>query len=172
MKRFISFIIMVTMLLIANTAMADRPDRKKRFANQDTEDFRYEIEYARAVGDGAVQVKVWSFSRRQSVAEEQCKKNAVHGIIFKGAMGGDSNATVAPLARTPEIGIQKEPFFKEFFADHGPYMRYVSNAVEGTREKRKVGKQFKIGVVVTVNRSMLRKHLEQHGVITGMASMF
>ena len=56
----------------------------KKKADRDTEQFRYEIDYEKTAGEGIVSVKVSSMSKKPNIAEEQCKKNAVHGVIFKG----------------------------------------------------------------------------------------
>ncbi len=60
----------------------------KKKADKDTEHFRYEIECAGNGAQGTYLVKVYSYSKKPNVAAEQCKKNAVHGIIFKGYSGG------------------------------------------------------------------------------------
>ena len=39
-------------------------------------------------------------------------------------------------------------------------------------EVRKVGKQYKVGVVVTVSKDQLRKYLEDAGVIRSLTSGF
>ena len=50
-------------------------------------------------------------------------------------------------------------------------MRYVVNAV-GTPEVMKVGKEYKVSQIIQVNTAQLRKHLEQAGIIRGLASGF
>jgi hypothetical protein len=44
--------------------------------------------------------------------------------------------------------------------------------MDGSAEVRKVGKEYKVGVVVTVNKDMLRKHLEEAGIVRGLGSGF
>ena len=44
--------------------------------------------------------------------------------------------------------------------------------IDGSAEVRKVGKEYKVGGVVTVQRDMLRKHLEEAGIIMGLSSIF
>ena len=55
----------------------------KKKADKDTNQFRYEIECAGNAIQGTYLVKVWTYSRKAAVAENQCRKNAVHGVIFK-----------------------------------------------------------------------------------------
>lgn len=156
------------MCLCCLTAFAD----KKKKADEDSFKFRYDIEYSKTAADGLLMVKVWSYSKKADIALEQCRKNAVHGVLFKGYAASTSTASQKPLVKDASIESTKADYFQAFFADNGPYMRYVSAVIDGTTEVRKVGKEYKIGVVVTVNKDMLRKHLEEAGIIKGLTSGF
>ena len=59
----------------------------KRKANKDTKIWRYEIEGVSQGTQGTYLIKVWSYSKKPKVAIEQAKKNAVHGVIFRGYEG-------------------------------------------------------------------------------------
>lgn len=170
MNRVYSILLILAFILFSMNATAG----KKAKLNADTEQFRYSIEYAKTAADGLVMVKVWSYSRskKASLAEEQCKKNAIHGIIFKGCAGSTASVSLAPLVKDAVIETSRAEFFKAFFKDGGDYMRYVSDILDAGYESRRVGDEYKVGVVVTVNRDMLRKHLEEAGIIRGLASIF
>ncbi|MBQ0089872.1 MAG: hypothetical protein KBT27_11150 [Prevotellaceae bacterium] len=170
MNKIYSVLFILACTLISFNATAG----KKAKINADTDHFRYSIEYAKTAADGLVMVKVWSYSRskKASLAEEQCKKNAVHGIIFKGCAGSTASVSLAPLVKDAVVETNKAEFFKEFFKDGGDYMRYVSDVLDAGYDSRRVGNEYKVGVVVTVNRDMLRKHLEQAGIARGLASIF
>lgn len=165
MKRFILVLTMV--VLACSSAYAD----KKKKLDEDTDRFRYDIEYCKTAADGMVMVKVWSYSKRSDLAMQQCRKNAVHGVIFRGYAGG-SSAAQYPLVADPTVESVKADFFNAFFSDEGPYMRYVGSMMDGSAEVRKVGKEYKVGVVVMVNKTMLRKHLEDAGIIRGLSTGF
>lgn len=146
---------------------------KQQKADAETDKFRYDIEYARPAGDGMCQVKVWSYSKKSRIAAEQCRKNAVHGIIFKGYTTGDgTGASQRPLVKSANVLQERADFFVPFFEDGGNYRQYVSEVTDGSMEVRKVGKQYKVGVVVTISKDLLRKHLEEAGIIRGLASGF
>ena len=51
-------------------------------------------------------------------------------------------------------------------------MKFVSNSGDSTPTVMKVGKEYKIGVIVTVMSSSLRKDLEAAGIIKGLSSGF
>lgn len=148
---------------------------QKRKANKDTESWRYEIECTGIGTEGTYLVKVWSYSKNGSVAIEQAKKNAVHGVIFKGFSGGQGCATQRAMASNPNIETEKQDFFKLFFADQGNYMKYVNVSSDGNiaaKDRMRVGKEYKIGVIVSVMKDALRKDLEAAGVIRSLSSGF
>lgn len=164
----------LTILLVMATVSMFGQARKK--ADKATEEFRYEIECAGIGADGTYLIKVWSYSKKANVAIEQAKKNAVHGVIFKGFTGGARGCnSQKPLAASPSVESQHEEFFKLFFEDGGKYMKYVSVSSDGNvdaGDRMKVGKEYKVGVIVSVMKDALRKDLEAAGVVKGLSSGF
>ena len=147
----------------------------RRKADKDTEQWRYEIQCAGVGQDGTYLVKVWSYSKRGEVAIEQAKKNAVHGVIFKGFLGLEGCSSQKAIATDPNIETEKKEFFETFFEDGGKYMKYVTVSSDGlisADDRKKVGKEYKIGVVVSVMKDALRKELEVAGVIRSLSSGF
>ena len=144
---------------------------RQKKANADTNQYRYEIECAGNAIQGTYLVKVWTYSRSASIAENQCRKNAVHGVIFKGYGGGQGCVSQRPLAPTPGVETQYEEYFKSFFADGGEFQKYAS-ILGGTTEVTKVGGEYKVGVTVSVRKDDLRKALEAAGVIRSLNSGF
>ena len=145
---------------------------RQKQANRDTDQFRYEIECAGNAIQGTYLVKVWSYSKKASVAENQCRKNAVHGVIFKGYGGrGQECVQQRPLANNPGAETQYAEYFNSFFADGGEFQKYAS-IMPGTTETIKVGKEYKVGVVVSVRKDDLRRALEAAGIIRGLNSGF
>ncbi|MFZ4583434.1 MAG: hypothetical protein ACOYM7_12355, partial [Paludibacter sp.] len=135
----------------------------------------YEIEGVDIGAQGTYLVKVWSYSKRPSVATEQAKKNAVHGIIFKGFVGRTGVPGQRPLTTNANVEQEKKEFFDNFFADGGKYMKFVTVSGDGSvaaEDRMKVGKRYKIGVIVSVNVSELRKDLEAAGIIRSLNSGF
>ncbi|HZW77322.1 MAG TPA: hypothetical protein VFF21_03325 [Flavobacteriaceae bacterium] len=162
-------------LLLFICAFSGYSQAKKK-ANIATEQWRYELECAGTGTDGTYLVKVWSYSKKGNVAIEQAKKNAVHGIIFKGVAGsGRTCNSQKALARDSGIEDKEKDFFKMFFADGGNYMKYVSVSTDGgvhAKDRMKVGKEYKIGVIVSVMKDALRKELEEAGIIRSLSSGF
>ncbi len=171
MKKFtflLAALALVAMVLGTQTEALAGPKKK---ANKDTAAWRYEIEYAKTGANGMLMVKVWSYSKKAAQATEQCKKNAVHGVVFKGyASAGTGTISGRALVQSPDAATQHGAFFDEFFADGGPYMKYVSATSQP--EIRKMKGQYKVGVTVTVNKDALRRDLEQARIIRSLDSGF
>ena len=166
MRKFLLSLLVVACCLPALAASI----RQKK-ADKDTNQYRYEIECAGNAIQGTYLVKVWTYSKHAGVAANQCRKNAVHGVIFKGYGGGQGCVSQRPLANTPGIETQFEDYFKSFFAEGGEFQKYAS-VIEGTTEITRLDREYKVGCVVSVRKDDLRKALEAAGVIQGLNSGF
>jgi hypothetical protein len=161
------------MLFIGFCLSGNAQSQKK--ADADTESWRYEIEAIATGVQGTYLIKVWSYSKKPVVAIEQAKKNAVHGIIFKGFAGIQGVPGQKALTQNVNLEQEKAEFFKPFFEEGGKYMKFVSLSDDGSvaaEDRMKIGKEYKIGVIVSVNVSALRKDLEDAGIIRGLNSGF
>ncbi len=172
----ISFLIVSFFMSSSNQILA-QSKRKIKKANKETEQSRYEIECVGTGIQGTYLIKVWSYSKNPDVAINQSKKNAVHGVIFKGFSGGSQGCTSQkPIARNTNLEQEKKTFFKEFFSDGGKYMKFVSLSADGSvaaSDRLKISrKEYKIGVVVSVRKDELRKDLESAGIIKSLSSGF
>lgn len=174
MKTFFNKATILTVIFIAFGLVSNAQLNKKRKAQKDTEAWRYEIECVGIGKAGTKVIKVWSYSKKAKIAIAQAKKNAVHGIIFQGYAGGGQGCTSQkPLASNPSVEQEKQEFFDNFFnINGGKYMKFVSSSGDSTPTVMKVGKEYKIGVVVTVMSSNLRKDLEAAGIVRGLSSGF
>lgn len=165
-------VLIFALLMTTSTIIA----QGKRKAERATREWRYEIECAGIGTDGTYLIKVWSYSKNAKFAITQAKKNAVHGIIFKGFSGGSQGCvTQKPIASNPSIEEEKNDYFDSFFEDGGKYMKFVSESSDGNigaEDRMKVGKEYKIGVLVSVSKDALRQELEAAGIIKGLSSGF
>ena len=148
----------------------------KTKADHDTQQWRYELQPA--VGQapqGCAIVRVWSYSKNANVATAQAGKNAVHGIIFTGyAPSTDSKRLPGrhPMIETPGTEEKFATYFEKFFEDGGSYQRYVSLMGNGVPDQVvKIGKEYKVGLVVTVMADELRQRLESDGVMQGVGEI-
>lgn len=149
MKKIILFLLAV--------AVCGQLSAQRAKANRETEQFKYDIECAGNGVQGTYLVKVWSYSSSKKIAKEQSRKNAVHGVIFKGFAGTDGCVSQRPMAGNSGVEIQHKEYFDSFFANGGEALKYAS-IVNGTDEIVKVGAgRYKVGVVVTVYKENLRE---------------
>ena len=166
---------MFALLAVSLGFTANAQKGKKKKADTQTAEWRYEVEGMGTGSNGTYLVKVWSYSKKADVAMEQAKKNAVHGIIFKGFSDSKGGQSQKALARDPNVEQEKADFFKDYFADGGKYMKFVSvtnDGAIGAGDRIKVGKEYKVGVIVSVRKEDLRKDLEAAGIIKGLSSGF
>ena len=96
-------------------------------------------------------------------------------MVFKGFPSKGQLEGKSALATSPNVEQEKEDFFREFFANGGKYLKYVTvanNGALGAGDVIKIGKEYKVGVVISVNVAMLRKDLEDAGIIKGLSNGF
>lgn len=163
-------------LLVLSPMAANAQKKGKKKADTNTVEWRYEVEATDYMGaQGTYQIKVWSYAKHPDTAKEWAKKNAVHAIVFKGYMGKGRNPSQSPLVPVGDE-VKHEDFFKRFFAEGGDYSRFVSLANQGAvgpGDMIKTGKkEWKIGVVVSVDKANLRKYLEENKIIQSLGGMF
>ena len=140
---------------------------------QEKINWEYEIEPVSVGTQGTYLIKVWSYSRNPELAIEQAKRNAVHGVIFKGFGGISGVPGQHPLADSPNLEVEQAEFFRNFFANGGKYMKFVNITNDGSvaaEDRLKIGKEYKIGIVVSVNVAGLRRDLEEAGIIRSLGS--
>lgn len=177
MKRIV-FILLAIVVLYPYSLEAKRNKRAKKKADKETQEWRYEMECVGTGNHGTYLVKVWSYSKEPEVAIEQAKKNAVHGIIFRGYSGDRAKGCIEamPLVKNPNIEKEKKDFFTDFFADGGKYMKFVDLTTDGAiaaEDRIRISrKEYKIGVIVSVRKDLLRKDLEAAGLIKGLSFGF
>lgn len=133
----------------------------------------YEVECIGTGMDGTQLVKVWGFGKKPDDAVYQARKNAVHAVLFKGIIGGKPGCMQSPLVAKPGAEVQHADFFQNFFKDGGGYLKFVSQAGDGTVDRIKIDtKTYKVGVVVSVMHAQLRRELEAAGIVPRLGQGF
>jgi hypothetical protein len=133
----------------------------------------YEVTCMGTGMDGTQLIKVWGFGKKPEDAIHQARKNAVHAVIFKGILGGQPGCMQRPLVNKPGAEVQHADYFNNFFSNGGSYLRFVSQAGDGSVDRIKIDKRtFKVGVVVSVMHAQLRRELEAAGIIPKLGQGF
>lgn len=164
MKRVIIFSLIA--LLVGSLNVSAEKKKEKR-------EFRYEIVAMGTGSQGTALIKVYSYAKKEKDAVQLAKMNAVHGVLFKG-IAATSGTAKQPALVKPQEQENNQDFFENFF-DNGTYQRYVSLSSDGVvdpQDRMKVGKEYKIGIIVSVNTTDLRRYLESEGIIKGFRNMF
>ena len=167
----------VALLVLPLAAGAQQHRRKVRKADAETREWKYEITPVSVGAKGSVVVAVWSDSSNPVVAGEQAKKNAVHGVIFKGIPANGSVPGKRPLvpASTGDEQQQQQrqaEYFDRFFEDGGAYMRFVNLNREKQQVTRVDKRKYRVGVVVVVSYDELRRELENQGIVRKLDAGF
>lgn len=170
MKKRIGLIGFMFLLLFA-VSVSGQTRKQKKMAGYTIGN--YEVECMGTGMDGTQLIKVWGFGKKPDKAAYQAKKNAVHAVIFKGITGGKPGCMMRPLVTQPGAEVKHSAYFETFFSEGGHYLNFVSQSGDGTMDRIKVAKkQYKVGVIVSVKHSSLRKELETAGIIKKLGGGF
>ncbi len=137
--------------------------------------YNIEVECMGTGMDGTQLIKVWGYGKKPDDAIEQAKKNAVQAVMFKGITSGKPGCMLRPLITDPGAEQQHQDYFVAFFKQNGKYLNFVSISNDGSldpKDRLKVGKQFKVGVLVSVAHNSLRKELEAAGIAKSLGQGF
>lgn len=158
---FLSILMLFVLTLFANDANAASK----------VEVPKYDIVSAGVGSQGTYLCKVSVYTKKGTTKDADLKRAAVHGVIFKGVAGGNGVATQKAMA-SPSTEYEKADFFKEFFADDGPYTAYANVVPNSISRAKTANKEVCVSAVVVVSKDELRKYLEKAGIVRGLGSMF
>jgi len=129
----------------------------------------YQVECMSVGKDGTQLIKVWTNVQNPDQAADQAKINAVHAIIFKGINDGSNGCMQRGLVSDSDTETKFKEYFKSFFRKNGKYLSFVSISGDGIinpADRIKTSNGYKMGIVVSVRHSALRKKLEKDKIIT------
>ena len=155
MKRLLSLTILLLAFFMGAMAKGDKMPK-------------YDITGAGSGTEGTVLVKVFVY--KKNAKDEDLKRAAVHGIVFRGCSGNQSGAR-QPAMAPATAEADNATFCEEFFAADGPCQNYAS-VVAGSYERVKTQKGYKSGAIIQVDKTSLRKELEKAGVVRTLSSGF
>lgn len=128
----------------------------------------YDVTGAGSGTEGTILVKVFVYGKK--VNDADLKRAAVHGVVFRGCSGNASGAKQPAIAPATAETDHAE-YFKAFFAVDGECQNYAS-IIAGSYETVKTKKGYKVGAIVQVNKTNLRKSLEKAGVVRSLNAGF
>jgi hypothetical protein len=136
-------------------------------------EWHYDIECAGVGVDGTYLVQVTSYGKNVQDAVVQAKKDAVHGVLFRGFIGKAGECmSQKPIITNSAIENEKKDFFDDFFSKNGQYMQYVSLSQANNCIPTKVGGSYRVVVILSVSKDILRKDMEAVGIVKSLSSGF
>jgi hypothetical protein len=163
--KIIKGTIVLTLLLLVTFSL------KAQNTAADFTSMNYEVQFIRTGLDGTILFKIFSYGKNEDQAIQNSKSDALKAVMFKGIPGSD---LVNPMVRDLSALETHKEFFQTFFQTQ-QYLQYVSISNDGSidgEDRLKVGKKYKIGVVVSVQKAQLRKLLEAAGIIKALNAGF
>ena len=155
MKRILSLIILLLAFFVGAMAKGDKIPQ-------------YDITGAGSGTEGTILVKVYVYSK--SVKDEDLKRAAVHGVVFRGCSGNQSGAR-QPAMASITAEADNASFCEAFFASDGPCQNYAT-IIAGSYDRVKTQKGYKSGAILQIDKTALRKELEKAGVVRSLSSGF
>ena len=166
MKKVLLFLFALTMTFTSVSAKDDTPG------------YDYELSLVKenvASTSGFKVFKVWSFGKKKErLTNEIGMRNAIHGLLFKGLAASDEGYQGSVPALVPD-GYESHREYFDLFFESGEFKQFVQLTSRGAQQAGdviKVGKQYKVGLLVQVNVNALRKRLEKDGIIESAKSLF
>ena len=138
-------------------------------AKKKKEMLRYEIEAAGVGVEGTYIVKAYVLCDKGKVPDELIKEAAVRGVIFRGFAAANGAPSQKAMA-SPAVEQEKAVFFDDFFGS-GSHLGYA-NIVPGSYDRMKTSTGYRVGATVQVQKTQLRRYLEEAGVIRGLNTGF
>lgn len=132
----------------------------------------YDIESAGSGIQGNCLVRVWVYTKNGKVGDEDLKRAAIHGVIFRGFNGTQGNPSARPMVTDITVEQQKASYFNPFFAEGGAYKNFACVVAGSYKRVKTADKKYKVGAIVEVNKDNLRRELEQSGIVKGLNSYF
>ena len=167
---------LLILLLIGGMITSVQAQRKKNKNIAGYTKQNYEITCIGVGNEGTKLIAVYGYGKDPERAGYEAKRNAVHGVIFKGTQTNSGGCMgVKALAKSASLETERADFFEKFFADGGLYLNFISASGESkaNRTITKIDKKtYKVGTAVAVRYDALRKELENAGVVKKLSSGF
>jgi hypothetical protein len=134
--------------------------------------YDYEVQFIRTGVEGTELFKVFAYGNNENECIERAKLDAVKALLFKGVPG---SGLQRPMVT--EVGAEEKyrDYFNTFFREGGKYLNYVAISNDGSiddKDRFRVGKRLKIGVIVSVQKANLRRELEAANIVKKLDSGF
>ena len=128
--------------------------------------YNYEL-LCNGVGvNGIYLIKCYSYGSTLENARKKVKRDAVHGVLFKGV---SANSKKGCSKQEPICSVSyedKQEWFNNFF-ENWDYLQYVTLSNDGNvaaSDRIKIKRGYKVGFTVAVKSDKLRQRMEKEGL--------
>ena len=134
--------------------------------------YSYESECMGTELDGSQTIKCYGYGNSKNDAVEQAKKNAVRDVLFKGIVKGKPECSPKPILNEANIQEKQEDYFSAFFADGGPYTKFISmndmaiTLFSPSKDRKTSTEGVSYGLTIIVKRSELKKQMIADKILT------
>ena len=100
---------------------------------------------------------------------EQAKKNALYACIIKGLPFSENAMGTPPLCIDAKTIADNSMYLEKLInKNYRHYITYLTDGVPSGSDLRQVGSRFKVAVYVQIQFDLLRKQLENDGIIRSL----
>ncbi len=166
MKRFIAYSLLVVALLLTSCSSSKKLSSTVK---------QYNVETMGVGNDGTYLINVTDYfkSADEEVYLDGLKRDAVHCIIYQGIPAGNGSIRQPALMNADTRIDGNEQALNEFF-EQKLYLNFVNSVVDSSKKitKMKESKNYKISVVISVDKDGLRKYLIDNNIIKPLDFLF
>lgn len=138
----------------------------------DAQEYTIQAEGVDNNGNYVVRIVVSTKKKPLKSAEDLVRHYSVHGVMFRGLAGANGYNAQPPLIKDPGIEQTKKSFFEAFWREES-YNRYAAIVPSSlTVMKNKQSKMTETSALVVVSKEILKKHLEDNGIIQGFSNLW
>lgn len=125
----------------------------------------YQNECTEISNDGHITLKIWNPEKGRKYKMEDAQKDAIQVIVFNGIATNKQCIGQKPLLQNEKEKSDFEKISKDFFKTNGNWQTYIRSSSLENALPDKIGKKNWNVYQITVDRTMLKKNLEEQKVI-------
>ncbi len=166
MKRLITYSLLIVTLLLTSCSSSKKVSTTVK---------QYNVETMGVGNDGTYIIRVTDYFRStdESVYLDGLKRDAVHSVIYQGIPAGNGSIRQPALMNADTRVDGNEQALNEFF-EQKLYLNYINSVVNSSKKITKIkdSKDYKISVVISVDKERLRKYLIDNNIIKPLDFLF
>lgn len=166
MKRIVTYLLLVIALFLTSCSSSKKMTSTVK---------QYNVETMGVGNDGTYLIRVTDYFRSndESVYLDGLKKDAIHCVIYQGIPAGNGSMKQPALMNADTRVEGNEQALNEFF-EQKQYLNFINSVVNSSKKitKMKDSKDYKISVVISVEKEELRKYLIDNNIIKPLDFLF